>query len=259
MSLWFPGHTDSTSESESVELIPSPKKIKKSKTKSKNKTKTTTKTKTNSKVSRLNVNNVLTLEDVEFEFPNRIMVLGPSESGKTNVIRLITKNYAPSFDFIFLFSPNEHEETHIPKKYRFDRVSFTKLKSIWNFAIKTKRKYNILVIMDDLSATNFGNKFFADFITRCRHDNISIIFGVQYLKTLPPVVRENIKQYIVCHGNNKTCDSLFELSSTRNKRTFMNYVSKSTIGKPVLLDFTPHGKELNVLEVPLCPRFKLKY
>lgn len=206
----------------------------------------------------------LTLDDLSnpnlLEFPTRLTVLGPSQSGKTNVIRCLVKQLAHKFDFIFMFSPNEHEEGWLPRECRHNEIDFIKIKRIWTFARKHNGKYSILIIIDDPMGANFHNSKFLDkFITTSRHQNISLIIGMQYINAVPPCFRHNMKQYIICNANEETCNALKGLStSIINKWDFNNFISRAKKGRVVYLDFVPGNNQMNFLEIPLCKNFKIK-
>lgn len=207
------------------------------------------------------------IEDVEIMIPDRIMILGMSGSGKTNLLKCLVKQNAHNYDLIFLFSPNEHEEAWLPRECRYHKICMKRIEQIWAWA-KTENssrsddnKYNILVILDDAAEGKalVRGDFFQDFITRCRHDNVSVIVCIQYLKIFPPCFRGNIQKYFICSANNESINALHGLCQSVRFYPFEDHLKGIEEGKVALLNFTPNnGNELSYVEVPLCENYKIK-
>ncbi|HRP37055.1 MAG TPA: ATPase/DNA packaging protein [Candidatus Dojkabacteria bacterium] len=196
------------------------------------------------------------LPDIDINLPDRICLLGQSETGKTTIIRYIIKLMRAKFAVacVWWISPNSGQETWIPKRYRRTSISKSLLTGIRELqrtpAFKNSHQ---IVVLDDCIGENFHrDKFWDDYISTCRHDRVSLIIGLQYLKGMAPVMRENIKQWILTHANNQTLKHLYELSANPNFSAWRHHFSKIEIGHPVMMDVRPNKPELQVLSIPRC-------
>ena len=195
---------------------------------------------------------VIPFERVELIYPDRILCLGASESGKTTLIRNIIRRYissgrtiAPDGRCVFWFGANAHQESSwLPKSHQCDHVSKKKLTAIREMMRKGFAGRYVVIVLDDVLGETFHNdKFYADFISTCRHDRVILVIGLQYLRSVPPVIRENVKRFFVCSINNQTKKSLYELSSNPNQYDFFGRLSELQKGEPVLIDVRPGVKQ----------------
>lgn len=189
--------------------------------------------------------------DLPLELPSNICVLGPTKSGKSTIIRHLVNMFKKRYLIaaVWLFGTSSHEETWISKDCRYSQISKTKLEAIRTLGSSKefqKNKYYQIVILDDVLGENFHrDRWWSGFISSCRHDNIAIIFGIQYLKALSPCIRNNCLQFIIASANNSTLDALHDLARTPNKSKFRETFSDNNLkkGTPILFDCTPSSKE----------------
>jgi RecA/RadA recombinase len=162
-------------------------------------------------------------------FPNSsffICILGPPGSGKTTLlINMITnKNiYYCVFDKIILVMPNssidsiennifegiEHYDKFDPYKIqqRLEEIN-DKFKEHMK---KDKRKRNILLVLDDITASLKNADIEAELknlTMNRRHMNLSIILLSQYLHSIPRAVRTLLTTLIVFTPPNKDDDDI---------------------------------------------------
>lgn len=194
-----------------------------------------------------------------FEAPTRILTLGPCFSGKTTAIRHMIKYFKSTGEIagIWWFGSSAHDETWLPKQYRYEKVSKTKIEAIRNMQKKPQFKnYYQIIVLDDILDTNFhSDKWWAHFISTCRHQNIILLIGLQYLKAMPPVFRDNVQSYVVCSANNGTTDALYNLSRNPSKHDFRQHFSELVKGKPIIFSTVPGSKEITQIELgPLEPK-----
>jgi hypothetical protein len=200
------------------------------------------------------------ISKLALSWPNRILILGPSESGKTNTLKHIVKNNGHNFSYIMFFGKNENEETWLPQKRRKKKVSKKLLQSLWDKHKKNPRLKSLFIFDDILQEDFHRDPWWASFISTCRHQNMSLIFSIQYLKSVPPVIRDNCNKILIIHANNRTTSALFELcGGSRNIWEFKAFIQDHvTFGQFVLLDTAPHAtKELTVWRADKCPQFRV--
>ena len=84
----------------------------------------------------------------------------------------------------------------VDKKYQFDSVKDSVLEQIIKIQevnkSKSKNKIGCFIIFDDvLGSVNFNSDVLTRLFSTCRHNNISIFLATQYLKSVPPLIRQN--------------------------------------------------------------------
>src|SRR5690606_36437744 len=129
-----------------------------------------------------------------------------------------------------------------------------------SFARKYSHKdYRILIIIDDPYGIDFhADKRLGRFITRCRQENISIILGMQYLMTFPPVLRDNLSHYIICGANIGTIDLISKLCKTKEQiDSLETMIADIYPGLAVVLKSTG-SLDISFLETPRCKNFIIK-
>ncbi len=201
---------------------------------------------------------ILSVDQLQWGTGTHMMLLGMTGSGKSVFIRQIYERHVGKgkrFDFALLFGFNADrpQYDYIDKKQRFTEVNPESIKQKWNAMRKLRDRYaqtygqavadrfETLFIFDDILGENFHkDKFYADFISRCRHDGIVCIFGIQYINSIPPVIRNNVSQFIITCGTNQIAQALYPMTKETNLYRFMDVVNKVKMGKPLYIDIRPH-------------------
>ena len=200
------------------------------------------------------------ISELEIRWPSRIILVAPSESGKTNLLKHLVYQNRDEFDHIWFFGKNQDEETWLPRNRRMKDVSQKAIQKIWDFQKKNKH-LRCLICLDDCLAEDFSSMFWKDFLSSCRHQNISVVFSIQYLKSCPPALRENVRDVFILHANNRTTAALYELNcSDISKREFQSYVSSHcSFGQVVHMNCSPHAKHpLQTFSVGKARNFRLQ-
>jgi GTPase SAR1 family protein len=196
------------------------------------------------------------ISEMEFKLPNRIMVLGPTESGKTTIIRQCLKHAVKTNKVVAIWwiGESSDEETWLPKKYKRQNISKELLEEIRNGQRnKCMKDCHQIIVLDDVMGEKFRfDDWWEGFISSSRHQNISLIFGMQYIKKLPPVFRENIKQYILTHANDNTVNALRGLSTGYSLPEWREQFKNIKLGHPILFDARPGRQQITHLTVPRC-------
>ena len=202
---------------------------------------------------------------LNLKMPDRYIVCGQSESGKTSFIRWLIQQLCNNFKVsgIWWFGKNSNEEDWLPSKYRLDRISKTRIDAVKrvNFNIKSLG-YHQIIILDDIIGEDFhgkDKKWYNDFIATSRHENITIVCGIQYLKAINPCFRENIQKYIICDANRKTLDCLYDFCTTDMTKQQWIKSFKFILGKPISVSTVSGSQNLKRLTVPYISPNDIKY
>ena len=155
------------------------------------------------------------------DHPYRILIVGYSGSGKTNVlINLI--NEQNDIDKIYLYARDLSEPKY---KYLIKKRENAGIKHLNNpnafiecsnmmddvyeniHDYNSSRKRKILIVFDDMIADIMTNKKFQAIIKelfiRCRKLNISLVFITQSYFSVPKDVRLNLTHYLIMKINNR--------------------------------------------------------
>jgi hypothetical protein len=137
---------------------------------------------------------------------NRTLCISKTLSGKSELIKYIYLKEKNNFNKTFVFSSTE-DVNNFYKNFIDEKCIYNKISNKWFEILTSKLKElsmnneklpNILIIFDDVSGDDFlKSKILADIFTKGRHLNISVIVILQYLKSVPPIIRTNTS-FIVC-------------------------------------------------------------
>jgi len=145
----------------------------------------------------------------------RLLIVGPSGSGKSQLVKKVLHKTAGTFDFIYLICPTHHEQDIYQRQIPYfnqnkENVSDKPTDEQFNKFIETikKNKKNdkrSLLILDDILYTDITkvNSPLSLWITMCRHFNSSLIILSQLYKGIPPVIRINCTHYAFFYIANK--------------------------------------------------------
>ena len=155
------------------------------------------------------------------DHPYRILIIGGSGSGKTNVL-LNLINEQDDIDKIYLYAKNLSEPKYefLIKKHRNTGIKHLNdpnaliecsnmmddvYENIDDYSPKRKRK--ILIVFDEMIADVRDNKKFQAIIEelfiRCRKLNISLVFITQSYFPVPKVVRLTSTHYLIMNIKNR--------------------------------------------------------
>lgn len=197
-------------------------------------------------------------KDCLIDFPEHFMFLGPTKAGKTegwhNLVNYFDQRY--NIAAVYLFSRNYLQEKWLQPDHAYRWPSESKIDEIRATAKVLPSNWYQIIIFDDVLGFNFhNNKYWADLISTARHENICLIFSLQYIKGIPPVVRENLFKYICCSMNNNSVAALFGLSRSENQKEFRKAFNESTLtkGNPMLFNTAPGQFQLKQLSLPRLP------
>jgi deoxyadenosine/deoxycytidine kinase len=110
------------------------------------------------------------------------------------------------FHKIFVFSGTE-EVNNFYKKFIDSKCIYNKISVKWfetlinkmiELSMNNEKLPNILIIFDDFGGDKFlESQMLENIFTKGRHINISVVVILQYLKSVPPIIRCNTS-FIIC-------------------------------------------------------------
>ena len=209
--------------------------------------------------------NELPFSELKIEEAIRLAVLGTTGSGKTHTIRNIVKDICSKFRVgsIWWYGTFSYMETWLQPKFRSERVDKCKI-DLLRKAQRTEsfKDFYQIVVLDDINGEDFytkDKKWWIQFFTESRKDRIFCIIGLQFLLgSVPPALRNNIQQWVICDANIGTQKSLYELSRVRDTKAWYKAFEYIPKGFPVLLNTAANELHLSRLEFEKCDSEDMK-
>lgn len=180
-----------------------------------------------------------------------IVLAGRRRSGKGVLAMDLCYNYfrGQKIKNCFLFSPTaeiaSNGFSYVPIEFRYSEIDIDVIERILKrqeYLIRNnpKGKYNILIIIDDIIASNDARqqKILDKLFICARHYQISLIVCYQYIKKdFSPVQRDNV-DIIFCfqqsNFDNKDALNKQYLSVNDNKKDGMDLINKYAVGYQTL-------------------------
>jgi len=166
----------------------------------------------------------------------RMLISGCSASGKSNLTKnlLMSKQfYGGRFDNVYIMSStyyinNDYEDV---ENVRFITTTYNEefLQKVMDTQNEDDEKKGVLIIDDMASLLPASkNNLLSNLVFKARHLNLSIIFLVQYIYTLPKHLRTNMSNIIIFDSNqNKEikclCEEFCGILSERDFMTVYRY------------------------------------
>lgn len=170
--------------------------------------------------------------------PYRILIAGGSSSGKSNLLLCMLTKMLP-YDRLYVFSRHLDQPKYVylkkyitdiekamKKKFKMDiniiKVWSNKLEDMPNIEDFDKSYRNLVIIDDFVICSKSQMARIADYFTRVRHMNTSVILLNQMYHRTDRAVRLNLSQAILFQNNNRREVSLLatELGSDLEKGEF---------------------------------------
>lgn len=146
-----------------------------------------------------------------------IALVSPTGTGKTYLLRDILSNVHKNYDQFWIFSGTatlQKDYDFFPRENLFKNYDETKMQEIWNknYNKDPKDRENILIILDDIIADPefIKGKMLNKMAISARHIKITVIILTQYLTSLKPIVRQNLRLIIA-----------FETDSYKERKKFI--------------------------------------
>jgi hypothetical protein len=137
---------------------------------------------------------------------NRTLIVAKTLSGKSELFKYIYSKEKHNFNKTFVFSGteevNDFYKTFIDPKCIYTNISVKwfemLIKRLKELSMNNEKLPNVLIVFDDYGGDDFmKSKILKDIFTKGRHLNISVVVILQYLKSVPPIIRTNTS-FIVC-------------------------------------------------------------
>lgn len=138
-----------------------------------------------------------------------IALVGMTGYGKTFLLRDILSKIHKQYDSFYLFSGTakmQKDYDFFPKKQIFPEYKEDKLTSIWDeqYSKNKEDRQKILIVLDDVinDPEFLKSTILKKYATAGRHLNITIFLLSQFLNTLKPIVRNNLRLIITFESDN---------------------------------------------------------
>ncbi|DAC81632.1 TPA_asm: FtsK [Powellomyces chytrid fungus MELD virus 1] len=165
---------------------------------------------------------------------------GARFSGKTLNIAVITKLFLKKhYSNVIIFTPNPYDQNWNPlreskKVHIFDEISNDTLDYVHQEQlaafIQSKRKKDLLLIIDDYNMQKKHKKALDELATRGRHAGITCILSSQYFYHNSPAVRSNATNWIIFRPLKSELKKMVEagLSLALPEDVFTTFVMEET-------------------------------
>ena len=169
---------------------------------------------------------------------NRIILCGKTNSGKSVLLKHMLQKEKHKFHKIFVISPTEQvlkfysdivPPNQIIHEYSDEWITDL-LKKLTAHKKNDDKKFNVLLILDDVGADAHNSKALNKVFTMGRHLGISIIITSQFINQLPLTSRTNAS-FVCCSQMNKaSIDILVDeyLMGPIEKKDFIKMYHDST-------------------------------
>jgi len=165
------------------------------------------------------------------------LLLGQSQSGKTTtLINLILNNnfLRDSVDDVYTFSLTLNQDAtgrKIKEAYpstSYDNFDEARLQKILDYqaSYEPDERPSIILILDDLPQTLKPKSLFYSIVSQYRHYGIAaLIYSVQAFRMVPPIVRNNISNFLIGTINTAQQDMVAEAYADQfgGKQNFLRY------------------------------------
>ena len=154
------------------------------------------------------------------KIPSIILITAGPSSGKTNLVKyilcdLFTKK---KLSYGLVFCPTSFNEAYnfLPSKYIYSQYDEDAIINLINIQIKQikengRAKPCFIVFDDVIGSIDFNSPFFSKLVSTFRHYNITLIFCVQYLYKVSPVLRECVSYFITFYQPTKrSIEAIYE-------------------------------------------------
>ena len=205
------------------------------------------------------------------------MIVGSKHSGKSELVKFITYQYASAFSYVVVVSPtalNGFYSTFIPAGHIHSTYSDELIDSIKNKQETLKnagKPVQMLLILDDILASpdvHFEKRqgsVLNLLFTANRHWNISLLIVTQKLRGLPPACRENADFVCITRCMRSAWGNLYDEYGTSSKEEFFQMLQECTSDYKVLMfkaNVASANDHFSCFKVPsefLKRRFRLSY
>lgn len=174
------------------------------------------------------------------KIPFILVAVGKPNSGKSHLLKYLAYEMIESgkMDSIYLFGGSvlSGNYDYLPEGY-YGNYNEEEFKNILLWQIERVEKgeaKNIMIVFDDVMnlVNQFKSNLFRKIISEFRHYKISFVFSLQYLKSVPPLMRECSTHCVLFRtGNKLSLDAIHEnfmneMKNSKEVREFINKITK---------------------------------
>lgn len=171
---------------------------------------------------------------MEFEATDKVILISAMRgSGKSVLTKHLLDTYRDQFNGILVISPSDFNNFYKKDGYNvmleYDENVINKIMDKMMKTNEGKDKSHkdfkhFLIVLDDCIADINFNKSPAlkKLIIRGRHFGISILITTQYIRSVPPIIRNNTQYYFLGRQNRQSLEIVEnELNIFKDKKEFM--------------------------------------
>ena len=147
-------------------------------------------------------------------FPSINLLIGTPGSGKSYMIKslIFQTSLKKQFDYIVVFCNTSFDGyKFLPQEYVHNVYDENIMNNIIKIQIKNPSAKCLIILDDVVGSINFNTNLWRKIVSQFRHYNMSLFFSVQYIKSIPPLVRECANFcFIFQTSSKKTIKELYE-------------------------------------------------
>lgn len=162
-------------------------------------------------------------------WPANVLINGITNSGKTYLFTKLVRYCKKEFDFIFAFGDDVKSLTWVHPNRRFTEPDILVINRIQLLAAQSKKK--VLIILDDVlgrrysSNCNEGLKW-DQFVSSCRHSNVSLIISIQKFSGVSTTMRNNTRLIVSMDLDNQSLEAIYPYCYVDTKADLKNMRSE---------------------------------
>jgi len=209
------------------------------------------------------------------QIPNITLLVSSPKRGKSYAIKHMCYDLYESnrIEKIFVFSGTafNNDYSFIPSKFLTSEYTDNKLKQIITWQknrITNGKAKNIMIIFDDMMnlTEKLTKPFWRKLISEYRHYKISLVFSVQYIKGVGPLMRDCARYVILFKTDSRLAlQSIYdcfmtEMNSIKEVKKFLNTNLKEKYTFILIDRYSNKEDKYRLLKAPdELPNYKLKY
>lgn len=136
-----------------------------------------------------------------------IAIIAATGTGKTFLLRDILSKIHENYDRFYLFSGTaklQKDYDFFPKEFIFEHYSELKMEELWEINYGHEDPERVLIILDDVinDPEFIKSLVLKKYATGSRHVKITVFLLTQFLNSLKPIIRNNLRLVITFESDN---------------------------------------------------------
>ena len=169
------------------------------------------------------------------ETPSLVVLYGKRGVGKSHLLKYIIYNLARAgkLNYGLVFSSTAFNDFYswLPDGCVLSTFDEGRIEALLEHQKRTGGRKSAFLILDDMiGSTRFDAPIWTRIATCGRHYNLTVFITVQYIKKIPPVVRQNVDYAILFKQQSRTaCEYLYDdYAFALTREQFVDMVEKHT-------------------------------